>query len=315
MKLKEIYELAVSLGKQYDPRGDEIEACLEREARAYEALKSSDKEYYDLEALSNPYSDTRILNGKGDETVEAVMAGIDIETPEILLADQLKRNGRRIDAVIAHHPEGIAQAALHQVMQVQADMLEQAGVPINIAEGIMESRIAEVHRTLMPLNHQRAVDAARLLDIPFMCVHSPADNLVNHYLNQLLADNAYRTVENVVELLLTVPEFQTARRLKAGPRIIVGDKKRRAGRVFIKMTGGTGGSEKSYEKLAQAGIGTVICMHMTDKHRQAAKDNHINVITSGHMASDSLGMNLFLDELQKRGIEILPAAGLIRVER
>ena len=133
MKLKEIYELAVSLGKQYDPRGDEIEACLEREARAYEALKSSDKEYYDLEALSNPYSDTRILNGKGDETVEAVMAGIDIETPEILLADQLKRNGRRIDAVIAHHPEGIAQAALHQVMQVQADMLEQAGVPINIS--------------------------------------------------------------------------------------------------------------------------------------------------------------------------------------
>jgi hypothetical protein len=56
-------------------------------------------------------------------------------------------------------------------------------------------------------------------------------------------------------------------------------------------------------------------MHMTDKHRQAAKDNHINVIISGHMASDSLGMNLFLDELQKRGIEILPAAGLIRVER
>lgn len=315
MKLREIYELAVNLGKRYDPRGDEVNACLTREAEAYEALKSSDKEYYDLEALSNPYSDTRILHGKGDETVEAVMTGIDIETPEILLADQLKRSGRKIDAVIAHHPEGIAQAALHQVMNVQADMLEQAGVPISIAEGIMESRIAEVHRTLMPLNHQRAVDAARLLGIPFMCVHSPADNLVNRYLNQLMASNAYRTVGDVLELLLTVPEYQTARRLKAGPRIIVGDKKRRAGRVFIKMTGGTGGSEKSYEKLAQAGVGTVICMHMTDKHRQAAKDNHINVIISGHMASDSLGMNLFLDELQKRGIEILPCAGLIRVER
>ena len=55
-----------------------------------------------------------------------------------------------------------------------------------------------------------------------------------------------------------------------------------AGRaVFIKMTG-TGGSEKSYEKLAQAGIGTVICMHS----RQASpggQDNHINVIISGHM--------------------------------
>ncbi len=315
MKLKEIYELAVSLGKRYDPRGDEINACLEREAKAYEALKSSDQEYYDTEALSNPYGDTRILQGSGDEEVEAVMTGIDIETPEILLADQLRKNGRRIDAVIAHHPEGIAQAALHQVMHVQADMLAQAGVPISIAEGIMEARIAEVHRTLMPVNHQRAVDASRLLGIPFMCVHSPADNLVNHYLKQLFASNAYRSVEDVLELLLTIPEFQMARRLKAGPRILAGDKKRRAGQIFIKMTGGTGGSEKSYEKLAQAGIGTVISMHMTDKHRQAAKDHHINVIISGHMASDSLGMNLFLDELQKRGIDILPCAGLLRVER
>ncbi len=315
MKLREIYELAINLGKKYDPRGDGINALLEREEKAYQALKSDEQEFYDTECLVNPYADTRILNGTGNEDIKTVMTGIDIETPEVLLADQLKGRGRQIDALIAHHPEGIAQVALHQVMHVQADMLADAGVPINVAEGIMVSRIAEVRRALMPANHQRAVDAARLLDMPFMCVHSPADNLVNHYLNRLFAENAYRSVEDVVELLLTIPEYKMARRLKAGPRILVGDKKRRAGQIFVKMTGGTGGSEKSYEKLAQARVGTVIAMHMTDKHRQAAKDNHINVIISGHMASDSLGMNLFLDELTKRGLEILPCAGLLRVER
>jgi hypothetical protein len=33
------------------------------------------------------------------------------------------------------------------------------------------------------------------------------------------------------------------------------------------------------------------------------------------MASDSLGMNIILDELEKKGIDIVPCSGLIRVKR
>jgi hypothetical protein len=39
------------------------------------------------------------------------------------------------------------------------------------------------------------------------------------------------------------------------------------------------------------------------------------VVIAGHISSDSLGVNLFLDELEKRGIEIIPCSGLIRVSR
>jgi hypothetical protein len=39
------------------------------------------------------------------------------------------------------------------------------------------------------------------------------------------------------------------------------------------------------------------------------------VVIAGHISSDSLGMNLFLDELEKKGIKIIPAAGLIRIPR
>ena len=66
---------------------------------------------------------------------------------------------------------------------------------------------------------------------------------------------------------------------------------------------------------AQVGIGTIIGMHMGEEHRKEAEKHHINVVIAGHMASDSLGMNLFLDELEKKGIEVVPVSGLIRVKR
>ncbi|PJB18902.1 NGG1p interacting factor NIF3, partial [Candidatus Falkowbacteria bacterium CG_4_9_14_3_um_filter_36_9] len=52
-----------------------------------------------------------------------------------------------------------------------------------------------------------------------------------------------------------------------------------------------------------------------EEHRKEAEKNHINVVIAGHMASDSLGMNLFLDELEKKGITVVPCSGLIRVKR
>jgi len=149
---------------------------------------------------------------------------------------------------------------------------------------------------------------------PFICVHSPADILVNNFLQDLLDKSSYRTVDDIVNILLTLPEYQKASQLKAGPRIVSGNKNRRAGKILLKWAEELQ-VQKNLWKLADAGVGTYICMHITDKHRQAARENNINVIVAGHMASDSLGMNLFLDELQSRGINTIPCSGLIRVSR
>jgi N-dimethylarginine dimethylaminohydrolase len=70
-----------------------------------------------------------------------------------------------------------------------------------------------------------------------------------------------------------------------------------------------------YEKMAQAGIGTIVGMHMNEEHKKEAEAANINVVIAGHISSDSLGMNLFLDELEKKGIEVVPCSGLIRVKR
>ena len=49
--------------------------------------------------------------------------------------------------------------------------------------------------------------------------------------------------------------------------------------------------------------------------REEAEKANINVVVAGHISSDSIGVNLFLDELEKQGIKIIPCSGLIRVSR
>jgi len=278
-------------------------------------LKEDEKKEYDRDKQFNPYSDSRVLFGEMDKEVHHILAGIDMEVGEVLLADRMAALGQAVDLIIAHHPEGKAMAALYEVMHLQEDVLARFGVPINVAEGILASRINEVMRGLMPMNHNRAVDAARILNLPFMCVHTPADNMVTNYLQKEVDEKKPERLNDVIKLLKEIPEYAEAVKNNAGPTIILGSKEKRAGRIMVDMTGGTGGSKDAYAKLAVAGVGTMITMHISEKNREEAEKNHINVIIAGHIASDSIGLNLFLDELAKRGLHITPCAGLIRVSR
>jgi len=316
MLLKDLYFKSVMLGIKADPRGEEAVLNLLAELnKRYNELPEKERSEFDTEELQNPYADTRILYGDEDLEISKVLAGIDVEVAELLLADRLREKNAYFDLVIGHHPEGKALAGLYKVMNLQEDILANLGVPINLAEGILSGRISEVRRGLMPLNHDRSVDAARLLKMPYMCVHTPTDNLVAQYLQKFLSESETKTLGKIVELLKTIPEFKAAQKLIAGPNIVVGSVEKRPGKVFVDMTGGTGGAEAMYEKLAQSGIGTVVLMHLTDKHRKEAEKHYVNIISAGHIASDSLGMNLYLDQIESGGIEVEVFAGLIRHKR
>ncbi len=316
MKIKELYERAVKRGMELDPRGmKEVRGELDKARKEFEELKERDRMWFDTERLSNPYSDTRILYGDPRKDIKRVLVGIDMEVGEVLLADRLKDDGRAVDLIIAHHPEGRAMAALYEVMEMQAGILLKYGVPINVAEDIMSERIKEVERRLMPVNHTRAVDAARLLDIPFMCIHTPSDNAVTTFLQKLFDNKKPAFVSDVLDILKGIPEYKSALDETVGPKVVVGSKKRRAGKVFVDMTGGTGGSKKAFEKLSQAGVGTVVGMHMSEEHRKEAQKHHLNVVIAGHISSDNLGMNLLLDDILDRNVEIIGCSGFRRFSR
>ncbi len=316
LKIKEIYDYVVAQGIEKDPRKPEgVKEALEKVQKQYDDLKAEEKEEFDRESLTNPYSDTRILYGDPEAEVERLMVGVDIEVGEVMLADRLGEKGKPVNLIMAHHPEGKALARLHDVMHLQEDIMARYGVPINVAESIMASRISEVKRGLMPINHNRAIDAARLLEIAMLSAHTVADNQVTFFLQDLFDSEEPRTLGDILKLLKNIPEYAHAAKHSAGPEVVLGSKERRAGKILVDMTGGTSGSENAYAKLSQAGIGTIVGMHMSDKHRKKAEKSHINVIIAGHIASDSLGMNLLLDGIENKGVEIIPCSGLIRNKR
>lgn len=317
MLLKKIYETIVAKGREADPRGKkEVIKSLDRKKKSYKDMKKEEKEFFDVQSLTNPYADTRILHGTGEEDIRAALVGIDMETAELLLADRLSSKGQKIDLVIAHHPEGRAYANFYEVMHMQADILNKFGVPINVAENLLDERIKEVERKLSPVNHARAVDVARLLDIPFLCVHTPADNMVVSYLQRTFNKRKPYTLEDIIKILKEIPEYREAAKNNAGPKILLGLKERKAGKIFVDMTGGTEGSKDVFESLVNSGVNTIVGMHFSEDHRKEAEKHHVNVVIAGHISSDNLGMNLMLDEIQKKGsLKVLSCSGFRRFSR
>ncbi len=316
MRLFELIERAIKTGIENDPRGrDEVYRELEKRKKDYENLKPEEKEYFDKESLHNPYADSRLLYGDPETEIKTILAGVDIEVGEILLAETLRQRGRPVDLVLSHHPEGRAYANLYQVMKMQADILQRFGVPINVAEDLMDARIKEVERKLMPYNHTRAVDAARLLGIPFACLHTPADNMVASYLQRLFEQKVPYTLGDVIDILREIPEYKEAIGNGSGPKILIGSAGRRAGKIFVDMTGGTEGSKDIFQNLTNSGVNTVVAMHLSEEHRKEAEKNHLNVVIAGHIASDNLGMNLLLDEILDPEVEVLECSGFKRIKR
>jgi hypothetical protein len=315
--LQELFNRAIQHGIDADPRGRAaVEQELQGKRLSFDELKPDEQTSFDPELLTNPYTDSRVLHGNPDQQVQNILVGIDIESPELLLADRLNEKGAGIDLVLAHHPEGRAYANFYEVMKMQADILNRFGVPINVAEDQLNARMKEVERSLLPANHTRPVDTARLLDIPYCCIHTPADNLVSSYLQQLFERTAPQRLKDVLKLLKDIPEYQEARRNNAGPRILVGSDEQRTGRIFVKMTGGTSGSKETIETLVQSGVGTLVAMHLPEDHRKEAEKHHLRVVIAGHISSDTLGLNLLLDKLEIREpLHIIECSGFRRFKR
>lgn len=290
MKLSRFFDLAIKSAVKHDPRN-------RKEVSSYE--------------------DSAILYGKPDINVKKILVGIDIEVGEILLADCIRQR-QGLDLVLSHHPEGFAYASLHKVMNIQTRILRKAGINKTTAEELLQERQREVERRLLPNNHTRAVDAAKLLGMPFACLHTPADNHVFSFLAGLMDSIKPGKVSDIIDILMEIPEYKAAQILGAGPRIIAGSPNRPAGKILVEMTGGTEGSAEMYSRLYKTGTKTLICMHLSEDHFKKVKDANLNVVIAGHISSDTLGLNLLLDNVEKQAKEkltVLNCSGFQRYTR
>lgn len=290
MKLSYLYNQALKFGKDRDPRNKE---------------------------RIGSYEDTAILYGEADTDIKKIMVGIDIDVGELLLADKI-RKAEGLDLVISHHPAGKAYAIFYEVMQLQVDMLVRVGLSRSLAQELIDERKFEVERRVLAANHTRPVDAARLLDLPFMCIHTPADNHVSNFIQKLMEEEKPLKLQEAVDILKEVPEYKEAAGLNAGPRIILGNPRRPVGKIFVEMTGGTEGPREVYDKFYKHGVRTLISMHLSEEHFKKVRDTNLNVVIAGHISSDTLGLNLLLDRIEKESkekLETVDCSGFFRVRR
>ena len=314
--VQQLFDIAVKKGIKNDPRSPKkVAEFLETKKKEFDSLPRNRKAFFNAALLKTPYADSAIHYG-AKAKIKRLAVGIDCEGEELLLVSELNNRGAKIDGVMSHHPLGSALGSLDQVMRMQNDLLANYNVPINIAEKIMTPRAESVRRSVHSANLFRERDIAQKLNMPFFNVHTPADNCVYQFLEKKVAKKKYKTLNEIIDKLLEIPEYIFEAKRGILPIIACGSGSSTPGRVAaLEMTGGTNGSEKIFPHIAASGVGTILSMHISEKSRKEAAKAHLNVIVCPHIASDNIGINLICDEFEKVGTQFVELSGFHRVSR
>ena len=121
-------------------------------------------------------------------------------------------------------------------------------------------------------------------------------------------------LKDVLDLLLDIPEYRRSASLQLPPRIVSGSEESRCGKIFVDMTGGTEGAKEVFDKYAASGVSTLVGMHISEDHLETAKKANLNIVIAGHISSDTLGLNLLLDNVEKKEpFEYVCVSGFERV--
>ncbi|MBI2341812.1 MAG: hypothetical protein HYU98_03660 [Deltaproteobacteria bacterium] len=285
MKLKDIYKFILDEGEKNDPR-----PAKER----------------------HKYPDTAVLHGDPDKIIYNIMVGIDIGAAEVIIGDRVRVGGKKIDLILSHHPLGTAEANYASAMHMQADLLQLIGFNGKMADKLNNPDIERIQRNLYLANHNKVVDATRILNIPLICAHTPIDNLTWSFLKEHVAST--EKLGDIIDALRKIPEYRHAEKIGLPPVIINGRQNDKVGKFWLDMTGGNPLPYGAVKKMKNMGIDTIIAMHLFEKTAETLKRSEINYIVCGHMASDSLGLNLFLDRLLQRSkLSVTPCGGFHRV--
>ena len=232
--------------------------------------------------------------------IRKILFGTDAGVPELLLAKQLG-----YDAVIAHHPQGgTATIDFHQVFRRHVQQMVAAGVPVKEAEKAVKKRLEELEVEMHTRNYAHAIDVARLLKMPYMNIHTPLDEVgrrtMTEKINSRIRKNS--TVQDVISALKELPEFQNA---VTEIKIRLGRAENPAGKVVVSHGAGTNGGYEIAKTYFKYGTGTVVYIHIRPIDLEKLKAEKMgNLIVTGHIASDSMGINPLIHELEKRNISV-----------
>jgi putative NIF3 family GTP cyclohydrolase 1 type 2 len=261
----------------------------------------------EMAGMHHPPADSTIyVEGTG---LSKVMFGIDIGTAELLLAQQLG-----CDGVIAHHPAG-GSATLNfpEVLTRHVELMVEHGVPAPAARDAIQAMMTRALLRSQTANFDHVPSVARLLNMPFLNVHLPLDEvgrriMVDTIEQHLESLGRPASVQDAIDALFTLPEFANAPTRIMVP---VGAVDRPLGRIAVVHGAGTNGGYPVARTYYDHGVDTVLYIHVAPEDAQRLRaDTRGNLIVSGHISSDMVGINQFVAKLEERGVEIVRMSGL-----
>lgn len=261
----------------------------------------------DLVGFTSIPADSAIqVEGEG---VRKALFGIDLGPAELILCKQLG-----LDAAIAHHPNPIVQT-YPAILDKHVDQMTAAGVPLEEARvavtPLKEASTLSYHSG----NYGQTVSAARLLGLPYLNIHNPLDELGRRVMDRavreaLAAAGPRARVKDVVDGLMSLPEFRAA---PTRPLVILGDPLAPAGKVVVSHGAGTNGRAPVALAYFRHEVDTVVYIHLDYSELvklRAEAPKGANMVVSGHIVSDLVGINPFVRALEEKGLEIVRASGL-----
>ena len=247
-----------------------------------------------------------------DGEVRRVFVAIDVDVGELLLARQLGADG-----IIAHHPIGSrARLGLPAVIERHEGQMVTAGIPEPVAHEMMLARQRPVARGLHTANYDRVVDAARALKMPMMNIHLAADIIGRQFfigfVNRVV-DGEATTVGGLIKELKTIPEMEAS---LVQPELWLGAPENPVGLWVVQMAAGTNGGAPVFRTYYEHGYDTILAMHIDERDLRELEQLQrpgANLVITGHMPSDSIGMNRVIAAIEEKGVEVIAGSGVIRV--
>jgi putative NIF3 family GTP cyclohydrolase 1 type 2 len=238
--------------------------------------------------------------------IRRILLGIDVGAAELKIAKDLG-----YDLVIAHHP--VERSGFWKVYLRHVEFLRGVGMSQDAAYDVIRDRVEAMQLQAHVTNNDHLPSVARLLDLPFMNVHVPLDEIgrrtVQDRVDAYLRREPDATVEDVAnELERTEPFNRAATRIE----VMYGERSARAGRVVAAMAAATNGGYPVASALFRHGVDTVLYMHIAYEDLKRLRESGLrgNLVIIGHIAGDSIGVDAFVGALRDRGLTVDTFSGI-----
>jgi hypothetical protein len=242
------------------------------------------------------------------EDVETALVGIDLGSAEIQLAH---REG--YDLALAHHPAGgTARTAFTGVLDRGIELMTDHGVGEREAEAALSDLRHRLDLGAHSANYRHDPSIAELLGQPYMNVHLAPDELGRRRFVEVaegMDDDA--TVGEFCGAL--ADELRELREAETDVELRLGEPGNDLGRVAVYHAAGTNGGASVARTFFEHGIDTVLYIHVgpgdASELREEFSGTEKNLVVTGHIASDAIGLNEYIDELESRGLSCTTVSG------